>query len=449
MQIGIPTHISFSPIAPHDYAVTSSTRVRPLISLAPFVSLFHNARVDCYVMKRAMFLKVYISQRGCNRPHWPCSAAPVGGPRTPTIPWIQATDTVLLQVLIHDGKSHSLKKTISRFPDTAYNANIRSDGQLFVAGCENGQVLIFTLSSRAILRKFSHHKRPTHATIFAPNKTQVISGSDDATLRLWDLSSGQQISMWTGHTDYVRSAACVSENAILSGSYDHTVRLWDTRAKGAQATLDHGCAVESVAQFQHSRLAASTGGTTVKLWDLTAGRVMQTLGNHQKTVTCASIVDVRDRDGAHCTRLLTGALDGHVKVYDLETFKVAYAYKYPSGVMSVAVAPDLSSMVVGMADRSMVVRKHKLGDGAISAIRANRSPPGAALLCCSSHVLCRHEASFALWCQYATESRSRRLQWWLHLAGQYSPRMLQLHVHISSLLYGVELHKGARACREW
>lgn len=279
-------------------------------------------------------------------------------------------DETLLQVLIYDGRSHALKKTISRFPDTAYNASFRSDGQLLVAGCENGQVLVFTLSSRAILRMFSHHKRPTHATIFSPTKTHVISGSDDATLRLWDLSSGQQVHMLTGHTDYVRSAACISENALLSGSYDHTVRLWDTRAKAAQLTLDHGCVVESVAPFQHSRVAASTGGTSVKLWDLTAGRVMQTLGNHQKTVTCASVVDVRDRDGAHCTRLLTGALDGHVKVYDLETFKVAYAYKYPSGVMSVAVAPDLSGMVVGMVDRSMVVRRHKHGDGALSAIRA-------------------------------------------------------------------------------
>lgn len=32
MQIGIPTHVSFSPVAPHDYAVTSSTRVRPCFS---------------------------------------------------------------------------------------------------------------------------------------------------------------------------------------------------------------------------------------------------------------------------------------------------------------------------------------------------------------------------------------------------------------------------------
>eukprot|EP00892_Ulva_mutabilis_P007014 jgi/Ulvmu1/4685/UM002_0416.1 len=300
-QIGIPTHISFSPVAPHDYAVTSSTRV-----------------------------------------------------------------------LVYDGRSHALKKTISRFPDTAYNASFRSDGQLLVAGCENGHVLVFPVNSRAILRKFTHHKRPTHATSFTPTKTHVLSGSDDATLRLWDLSAGQQVSMFLGHTDYVRSAACISEHAFLSGSYDHTVRLWDTRAKTAQLTLDHGCIVECIARFTNGRIAASAGGTTVRLWDLTAGRALESIGDHQKTVTCASVVDVRDRDGALCSRLLTGALDGHVKVYDLETFTVAYAYKYPAGVMAVAVAPDLSGMVVGMADRTMAVRRHKLGDDAISAIRTGQ-----------------------------------------------------------------------------
>jgi hypothetical protein len=36
------------------------------------------------------------------------------------------------------------------------------------------------------------------------------------------------------------------------------------------------------------------------------------------------------------TRLMSGALDGHVKVYDLQTFGMVYGMKYPSPVLSMA-----------------------------------------------------------------------------------------------------------------
>lgn len=276
-----------------------------------------------------------------------------------------------MQVIVYDHRTHAVKRTISRFPDTAYGATFRNDGQLIAAGCENGHILVFNTSSRAALRQFKQHKVATRVALFSTNKTQVFSGSDDATLRIWDLASGDQIARMVGHTDYVRAGAVVSDAAILSGSYDHSVRLWDTRSRQSQMCLDHGSPVESVAVFPNGRIAASAGGTTVKLWDLAAGgRPLQTISNHQKTVTCAHAIDVRDSGGATCSRLLTASLDGHVKVYDMDSLSVAHAYKYPAGVTAVAVAPDLSCMVAALADRSMVVRRHQNGLGAISAIRA-------------------------------------------------------------------------------
>ena len=54
-----------------------------------------------------------------------------------------------------------------------------------------------------------------------------------------------------------------------------------------------------------------------KVWDVLGGggRLLHTLSNHQKTVTCLAL------DGTG-TRLLTGGLDRHVKIYNLESFKV-------------------------------------------------------------------------------------------------------------------------------
>ncbi|KAJ7660607.1 WD40-repeat-containing domain protein [Mycena rosella] len=56
-----------------------------------------------------------------------------------------------------------------------------------------------------------------------------MSGSDDTTLRMWDVRTGTAVGKpLEGHTNYVQSIA-FSPNGklIVSGSNDNTVRIWD------------------------------------------------------------------------------------------------------------------------------------------------------------------------------------------------------------------------------
>lgn len=56
--------------------------------------------------------------------------------------------------------------------------------------------------------------------------------------------------------------------------------------------------------------------------------------------------------------MLAGSLDGHVKVFELNNFKVTSASKYPAPVLSMGISPDCSLLAVGMADGMLSVRKH-------------------------------------------------------------------------------------------
>jgi U3 small nucleolar RNA-associated protein 15 len=111
---------------------------------------------------------------------------------------------------------------------------------------------VFDAGSRGVLRQFKAHKRPTRVARFAPDKLHVLSGSDDVTVRWWDVTSGAQLMRLDGHRDYVRAAAVspASPDTWATGGYDHTVKLWDVRAGGAAVMdLDHGAPVEDLAFF--------------------------------------------------------------------------------------------------------------------------------------------------------------------------------------------------------
>jgi len=54
----------------------------------------------------------------------------------------------------------------------------------------------------------------------------IIGGSEDNTIRIWDINSGICLKVLEGHTHYVNSV-CVKDNLIISCSWDNTIRIWD------------------------------------------------------------------------------------------------------------------------------------------------------------------------------------------------------------------------------
>ena len=47
-----------------------------------------------------------------------------------------------------------------------------------------------------------------------------------------------------------------------------------------------------------------------------------------------------------------------LQIYELDTFKVTHASKYPGPVLSIGLSPDCSLLAVGQADGLLSIRKH-------------------------------------------------------------------------------------------
>lgn len=77
----------------------------------------------------------------------------------------------------------------------AYGATFRGDNKLLAAGSDEGTVKLFDIKTKGLLRQFVGHKRSTRRVAFINQGVQVVSFSDDATVALWDIPQQSQVSL--------------------------------------------------------------------------------------------------------------------------------------------------------------------------------------------------------------------------------------------------------------
>ncbi len=86
-------------------------------------------------------------------------------------------------------------------------------------------------------RVITGDKKIVHSLAFSTDGTKFVSGSEDKTIKLWDVETGNKIHTFTGHGIKMRmdiivgtiySLAFSPDNTKLaSGSEDKTIKLWD------------------------------------------------------------------------------------------------------------------------------------------------------------------------------------------------------------------------------
>ncbi|KAI9439977.1 ribosome biogenesis protein Sqt1 [Lactarius indigo] len=220
-----------------------------------------------------------------------------------------------------------------------------------------------------------------------PKGPVLLAGSNDSTVWLWQLPSGNTMQVFAGHTGPVQCGDFTPDGKrIITACGDNTLIYWDPRSPtplfkltGQDARFDLG-GITSLAVNPASTIAVVGGANGgVRVVGLSKGEVISALGGHAEEQSVEAIVFVNiigAVDGSSTPAapigagtVVTGATDGKVCIWDLNTNRLRTTLEHKDAVTSLLVHPTKPHLVISSsADHTLrtwdaragvLVREHK------------------------------------------------------------------------------------------
>ncbi|KAJ3714270.1 WD40 repeat-like protein [Lentinula raphanica] len=264
------------------------------------------------------------------------------------------------------------------------------DGQIVSTGGMDGKIRLWRRVGQEDYRtwEFLTELQGPDEVLFMkwhPKGNVLLAGSNDTTLWLWQLPSGNTMQVFAGHTGPVQCGTFTPDGKrIVSACGDGTLILWDPRsptpvfkltAEDARFDLD---GITSLGVNPSSTLAIVGGAAGgVRVVSLTKGEIVTALGGHTagESIEAVEFIDLTNT-GSGPGVVATGATDGKICLWDLATMRLRSTLEHSDAITTILTlpAPKNHLIVSGSADKTLrtwdartgaLVKEHKGHQGPV------------------------------------------------------------------------------------
>eukprot|EP00826_Nyctotherus_ovalis_P044059 TRINITY_DN471_c0_g1_i1.p1 TRINITY_DN471_c0_g1~~TRINITY_DN471_c0_g1_i1.p1 ORF type:complete len:446 (-),score=116.19 TRINITY_DN471_c0_g1_i1:132-1469(-) len=131
------------------------------------------------------------------------------------------------------------------------------------------------------------HRGQITSVLFHPIYSLLVSASEDATIRVWDIETGKPEKFLTGHTGTVNNLAFNTNGTMLAScSADISIKLWSFQTFDCIKTLQgHEHNITGIAFLPSGdHIVSSSRDKTIKLWEVASGYCLKTFVGHNEWV---------------------------------------------------------------------------------------------------------------------------------------------------------------------
>ncbi|XP_075994154.1 WD repeat-containing protein 37-like isoform X2 [Genypterus blacodes] len=167
--------------------------------------------------------------------------------------------------------------------------------QVVTASWDRAANLYEVETSELVHTLSGHDQELTHCCTH-PTQRLVVTSSRDTTFRLWDFRepSIHSVNVFQGHTDTVTSAVFTVGDNVVSGSDDRTVKVWDLKnMRSPIATIRTDSAINRISVSANQRIIALPhDNRQVRLFDMSGVRLARLPRSnrmgHRRMVCCTA-----------------------------------------------------------------------------------------------------------------------------------------------------------------
>ncbi|RLI56332.1 MAG: hypothetical protein DRP09_06875 [Candidatus Thorarchaeota archaeon] len=237
---------------------------------------------------------------------------------------------------------------------TIWSLAMTSDGLTIISGGQDATIRLWDVGTGRELQKLTGHEGPVYGlAVMADNQRLVSIADKDLAVKIWSLDDYALISSLAPNSAHVKTVAVSpDQHYIVTGSADGIVRFWDVDRGVLLRTLDAGHDVHSMIISPDGRYLlcgskvppASNESGVVTIWDFELGVQLKRIEAHQGHVTALAMT-------ADSNYVLSGGQDGQVHLWDMETGTLLKTMSgHNSSVISIYVTNDGQHLITGSSD---------------------------------------------------------------------------------------------------